>query len=297
MAKNHGSQIHHWRACLLFSSIISILISSCAETIEPNIEWISIPKGTCEFGTNNELEEDAPSIEIEVNAFQISSTPITNEMFAHFVEATNYVTEAETAFGSAYLSLENEWKIEKARNWRHPNGSTSDYKSLLKHPVVCVTYNDALAYCDWANVRLPSEIEWEYACELGKTTTTKINIAQTDKSNDKSQDTYLFTSPVKAFPSNSLGLYDMLGNVWEICEDNYHPEIHEVLLKRKSKPSQRAFLGNTVNSNVITKVIKGGSFICNKDFCHGYRSDARQSVAQNEAFFHIGFRVARDPQK
>lgn len=258
------------------------------------IDWVTVNKGKFEFGTDNKNAAESPNIEIEVNAFQLSTTPITNEMFARFVEATNYVTEAETAFGSGYLSLENEWKIERARNWRHPNGLTSDYKSLLKHPVVCVTYNDALAYCEWANVRLPSEIEWEYTCELGKTNSTKINIAQTDKSNVRANDQYLYTSPVKAFSPNSLGIYGMLGNVWEMCEDNYHPEIHDLLLKRKSQPSQHAFLGNTVNSKIVSKVIKGGSFICSSDYCYGYRSDARQSVAQNEAFFHVGFRVARD---
>lgn len=268
VAKNYGSKIHHWRPCLLFSSLIAIglTFSGCNENSNP--EWISIPSGVCQFG------DDTLGLEINVNGFEMSATPITNEQFSLFIQATNYTTIAEKE-GATYFDPVLGWKIDLSRNWQQPQGKNSSISDKMDHPVVCVTYTDALAYCKWANVRLPSEVEWEYVCELEKHTVDNMNILRSVANN--TIDTFTLTSPVRYFNPSNRGLYCQLGNVWEICEQ-----------------SKQIPIKNTeLNSTTTMKIIKGGSFLCTKEYCHGFDSNARQLIPMNEAFFHVGFRVVR----
>lgn len=204
----------------------------------------------------------------------MSATPITNEQFSQFVKATNYTTIAEKE-GATYFDPDFGWKIDVNRNWKHPQGKNSSITNRMDHPVVCVAYVDALEYCTWAKVRLPTEIEWEYACELENHSVENMNILRTNPIH--SLDTFNYTSPVRYFDSSQKGLFCQLGNVWEMCE-----------VTESSKSNT-----NEVDQPTSMKVIKGGSFLCTKEYCHGFESNARQFIPINEAFFHVGFRVVR----
>ena len=240
---------------------------------------------------------EVPEILVHVNTFSLSATPVTNAQFEAFVEATGYVTEAERNHaGSAYYTAASGWRIDPNRNWRHPEGANSSIRDKMDHPVVCVTYNDVHTFCAWAGVRLPSEIEWEYACETGGTP-TGMNIDPRDMQKTGGADHFETTAPVRAFPADQNGVFDLYGNTWEMCADRYHFDRHEQLAAML-QPTSTAYTGPSATLSEMRPpsplyVIKGGSFLCCADYCHGYRSDARQSVAQNEAFVHIGFRVVR----
>lgn len=203
----------------------------------------------------------------ELEPLEIAATEITNSQFEAFVSETGYVTDAEKDNYGGSIYQDDAWKIEPTANWRHPLGKKSSINDKMNHPVVQVTYNDAIAYCEWAKVRLPTEEEWMHACLEGKTSSKKINIFH-DSTND-SVDGYTYTSPAKAFPPNALNIYGMFGNVWEITASKYDA------------------------SNSIY-AMKGGSFLCSAEYCKGYTAEARQSISKNDAYFHVGFRVVKD---
>jgi len=261
MAENHGSQVHHWRKSLLFSCLILFLFS-CTHEVD-STEWIAIPAG--------KLDKDGQTFHLKT--FEIARTEVTNAQFQQFVSETGYITEAEKDNYGGAVYINNEWKILPDANWKHPRGKTSNIDVILNHPVVQVTYNDAIAYCNWAKVRLPSEKEWEYACLKGKTAQTEININHSKDNEIDVIDGFILTCPAKQFSPNNFKIYGMLGNVWEITAS--------------------AFDLNTHNSSP-TFVMKGGSFLCDAIYCKGYTPDARQSIAKKDAYFHVGFRVVRD---
>lgn len=198
---------------------------------------------------------------------------MTNTQFQQFVSETGYITEAEKDNYGGAIYLNNEWKILPDANWKHPRGKASSIDDILDHPVVQVTYNDAIAYCRWAHVRLPSEREWEFSCLEGKTSQENINIKHSNDNDIDLLDGFMFTCPVKEFPPNDLKIYGMLGNVWEITASAY---------------------ANNPTVSDPTFVMKGGSFLCDETYCKGYTPESRQAIAKNEAYFHVGFRVVRD---
>lgn len=198
---------------------------------------------------------------------------MTNAKFQLFVSETGYITDAEKDNYGGAVYVNNEWKILPDANWKHPRGKSTSIEDILDHPVVQVTYNDAIAYCNWVKVRLPSEKEWEYACLEGKTAQRDININHSSGDEIDLEDGFMFTSPVKEFKPNSLKVYGMLGNVWEITTSAFDISTH---------------------GKAPIFVMKGGSFLCDAVYCKGYTPEARQSIAKNDAYFHVGFRVVRD---
>lgn len=230
----------------------------------------------CQLGTNNENSDEGPAVYVPVKSFKIAATPVTNQQFSAFTTETSYITIAEKE-SSSYFDDFLGWQIDFDRNWKHPAGKNSSLTERMDHPVVCITYIDAIAYCKWAKVRLPTEIEWEYACELDKQLEVNMNILRVK--GNTTRDTFVQTSPVHALNPTKSGVYCQLGNVWEICDTEYHPG-HKGTLS----------VDKTIS---FLKVIKGGSFLCSKEYCHGFRSNARQSTPFNEAFFHVGFRVVK----
>jgi formylglycine-generating enzyme required for sulfatase activity len=222
-----------------------------------------VPGGQFLMGSDQHYREESPAHPVRVDGFWMDRTPVTNEQFARFVEATGYVTFAEIApdpkdypgalphmlkAGSLMFTpprhavdLSNWsqwWKFKFGANWRHPQGPNA---ALRDHPVVHVAYQDAEAYARWAGKTLPSEAEWEYAARGGldgaefawgnEFTPGGRHMANTWQGSfpheNSRADGYARTSPVTAFPPNGYGLYDLIGNTWEWTCDWYSAQ-HEL---------------------------------------------------------------------
>ena len=238
---------------------------------------------------------------------------VTNAQFREFVEATGYVTTAERSFeikgkkyepGALVFDPANPdwwWKFVKGANWMHPTGNKSSIEGKDELPVVQVSWYDAMAYAKWANKRLPTEAEYEYF-NRGGLKDSIYNWGNNDSIAPKManyfqgefpfrndvEDSFANAAPVKSFPANTFGLYDTAGNVWEWCLDTYHPDAYYQLSKR-----QNGYFSE-FSSMDQEKVIRGGSFLCNKSYCSGYRNSARMFATPDTGLEHTGFRCVRD---
>jgi formylglycine-generating enzyme required for sulfatase activity len=203
------------------------------------------------------------------------------------------------------------WRIEAAATWRAPDGAGSSWQDRLDHPVVNVTHDDAAKYAAWAGKRLPTEAEWERAARgglerqpfawgdvfapLGKDV-WMANIWQGvwPYENTK-EDGFAASAPVKSFPPNAFGLYDMAGNVWEIVADRYHPKAYSLRTDGAINPT-----GPDVDSlsrlrqRLPTYVTRGGSFLCSDGWCSGYQPGSRQALENDSPAHHTGFRCVKD---
>lgn len=191
------------------------------------------------------------------------------------------------------------WKI--GANWKHPRGPGSSIEGKENHPVVHIAYKDALAYCKWASRDLPTEAQWEFAargkdtnkmCYWGDEITEIQSFANTYTGtfpeNNTKKDGYKYTAPVKSYPPNSNGLYDMSGNVWEWTSDWYHPnyyqQVKDLNLVDPTGPENPYDYKNE-------KVVKGGSFLCNENYCASYRISGRMGNNVDSSSGHKGFRT------
>ena len=195
------------------------------------------------------------------------------------------------------------WKYEPGADWRHPLGPKSSIEGKSDHPVVHISWEDAQEYCRWAGRRLPTEAEWERAARGGLT--GEVYPWGSERNPDGKwlnniwqgsfpeqhivQDGFEGTSPVKSFPPNAYGLYDMSGNVWEWCHDWYRPDYYSISPSRNPTGPQDSF---DPNEPLIPKrVQRGGSFMCSDDYCTGYRVSARMKGDVLSGTFHCGFRT------
>ncbi len=262
---------------------------------------------------------EGPVREVEINPFYLSATTVTVAQFKDFVEATGYVTDSER-FGWSYVffgqlkkgkrqpgsgrqAVEGlQWWIgvEQA-SWRKPEGPGSNIKSRMDHPVTQVTWNDAMAFCEWAGYRLPTEAEWEFAARGGLEQKRypwgdalkpegkwRCNIWQGEfPKKNTAEDGYAWTAPAKCFKANDFGFYNCSGNVWEWCGDWFNPDWHV-----PARPETRT---NPKGSQEGTaRVMRGGSFLCHDSYCNRYRVGARTSNTPDTGTTNLGFRVARD---
>ncbi len=293
-------------------------VNACLPTDAP--EEVFIDAGAFTLGNDAQYPEERPTREVEVAAFWIDATEVTNAEFAEFVEATGYVTAAERGFdrdampgfpddfyqpGSIVFTPPTSanpvanlswWKFTPGANWRHPLGPDSSIEGKDNYPVVQVTIEDAKAYAAWAGRRIPTEVEWERAAKFG---TPAPASAQTPPDanhwqglfpyKDTGDDGYQGAAPVGCFPPSKSGLYDIVGNVWELTTSVYYPT-HAPGPQAQSAPTGY----DPANPGAPVQVIKGGSFLCARNFCQRYRPSARQSQDAMMATSHIGFRTVRD---
>ncbi|MCC4250870.1 formylglycine-generating enzyme family protein [Sphingobium naphthae] len=300
---------------------------------------IHLKGGMFWMGSNDHYPEERPAHPVTVDPFWIDETPVTNRDFAAFVAATGHVTSAEIAPDPAdypgadpallqpaslvfqqparRVSLRDFsqwWDYRRDANWRQPLGPDSSLDGLEDHPVVHIAFEDALAYAQWAGKELPTEAEWEYAAQGGQDRTEyawgdelmpggvpQANIWQGEFPIENTmEDGYLRTSPVRSYPANAFGLFDMIGNVWEWTADYYADRHADSPMKTCCAPKNprgvsldQSFDPAMPDIRIARKVLKGGSHLCAPNYCRRYRPAARHAQPVDTSTSHVGFRCVK----
>jgi formylglycine-generating enzyme required for sulfatase activity len=290
------------------------------------------PAGMKEGG-HEAMNDSRPVHRVYVGGFYMDQTEVTNAEFNAFVRATGYVTvaerkpsreefpgapEANLVAGSVVFTPNNTedlsnhyqwWTYVHGANWRHPLGPGSDIQGKENYPVVHVSWEDAAAYAKWAGKRLPTEAEWEFAARAGKAGNlyawgNQLNpdgkwMANTYQgkfpASDEGLDGFAGIAPVKQFPPNDYGLYDVAGNVWEWCSDWYRPDYYRSLtgaVARNPQGPESSF--DPAEPGAKKKVQRGGSFLCTDQYCTRYMVGTRGKGEYRSASNHVGFRCVKD---
>lgn len=293
---------------LLIIIIIILLLNQKPGNMVSKLDGMTliyIPAGEFTMGyTEKEITHVASSNyqfinhKVMLDGYWMDMTEVTNDMFAKFINETQYVTDAEKR-GNGYVALPTVyWQRVDGASWKHPRGPDSNQGGFENHPVVQVSWNDAKGYCDWAGRRLPTDAEWEKAArgtdlrlypwgnnepngELANLPDLKFKeYIKIDFIKPNYDDGYIFTSPVGSYPNGKspYGILDMSGNVWEWVSDfaseDYvkHPEINN--------PKGPAFSE--------AHIIRGASW----DVEYGATSVHREMDWTNESSASLGIRCA-----
>lgn len=279
---------------------------------------IRIPGGDFLMGTNDgegfRTDGEGPVRAVTIHSFLMDATTVTNNEFAKFVDTTGYQTDAEKFGWSFVFELfitsksmkENApyppqtpwWLAVKGAYWKQPEGPGSDISNRGDHPVVHISWNDALAYCAWAGKRLPTEAEWEYAArgglvqkkypwgdELTPGGVHHCNIWQgAFPEKNTEEDGFAKTAPAAYYPSNGYGLYQMAGNVWEWCADWFTETPGDLDVHVNPAGPKKGQM----------KVMRGGSYLCHHSYCNRYRVAARSCNTPDSSSGNMGFRCVQD---
>lgn len=292
-------------ALLAPKELASATASICGLQAHPG-SLVAIAGGTVRLGGTDAVN-DGPVRTVKIAPFRIDATEVTNDQFASFVAATGYVTVAERLPavadnpdvppellkpGSAVFrpptsvnatgDISQWWQFVPGASWQHPDGPGSSLAGRGRLPVVHVTAEDAEAYARWAGRRLPTEAEWELAARGGLDSKRyawgdELVPGGLYRANswqgsfpilDTGSDGFKAAAPVGCYKPNPFGLYDMIGNVWELTASAY------------------------IRGTPGARIIKGGSFLCAPNYCARYRPAARQPGDPTMGASHIGFRTA-----
>ncbi|MFZ5519490.1 MAG: SUMF1/EgtB/PvdO family nonheme iron enzyme [Candidatus Zhuqueibacterota bacterium] len=234
-------------------------------TTAAGIEWVFVPGGTFDmgdtFGEGN--SDELPVHSVTVSDFYMSKTEVTVAQYRAFCTATN-------------------------RSMPDPPG----YGWQDNHPIENVNWHDAVAYCEWAGCRLPTEAEWEYAAREGGKKVRFGNgkqVAIAAEINFQANYKYPYSitgvyrqepTPVASFAPNALGLYDMSGNVWECCSDWYDANYYQ---NRVSTNPNGPSYGQA-------RVSRGGSWYYKADDCRAANRWWDNPATGN---YNRGFRVVQ----
>ncbi|MEE2908210.1 MAG: SUMF1/EgtB/PvdO family nonheme iron enzyme [Planctomycetota bacterium] len=302
-----------------------------------------IPSGTFTMGWDGAdgRPDERPAHQVFVDGFWIDETEVTNAEFSEFIKTTGYVTTAERQVdweelkqqvppgtpkpadellqpGSMVFTPPSEsvplddffqwWQWVPGASWQHPEGPGSTIKGREDHPVVHVSWDDAVAYATWADKRLPTEAEWERAARFGQDDKRftwgnefkpdekpRANIWQGEfPHRNTTVDGHAGTAPVGSFPPNKAGLHDMAGNTWEWTGDLYR---HDAYAQRvdsgqpTANPTGPSTTADPRNPYApVSRVQKGGSFLCHESYCTSYRPSAKMGVSPDSGLNHLGFR-------
>ncbi|WP_344030011.1 formylglycine-generating enzyme family protein [Leucobacter iarius] len=284
-------------------------------------EQCAIPAGVFAMGDSSgdgiEADGERPVHAVELGAFGIDATAVTNLQFARFVSATGYVTEAERLGASAVFHLLVDaptaditgpvpgtpwWIGVRGADWRHPGGRASSLVGLEDHPVVHVTWNDANAYCAWAGRRLPTEAEWERAARGGlegarhpwgdapidgSDGVWRANVWQGSfPAHNTVDDGWIGTAPVRSYAPNGYGLWQPVGNVWEWCADRFDAATYAARVA--GAEPVRDPRGPESGPE---RVLRGGSHLCHPSYCNRYRNSARSRNTPGSSMGNAGFRT------
>lgn len=202
------------------------------------------------------------------------------------------------------------WSFRPDANWKQPDGPGSTIEGKSNHPVVHIAYDDAIAFAAWAGKRLPTEAEWEFASR-GGVDSERYSWGKEYRPQGKymantfqgvfpgtndGEDGFTGSSPVKTFPPNRYGLYDIIGNAWEWTSDyfdaNYYGELAKSRLTVNPKGATKPYDPNEPFAE--KRVTRGGSFLCATNYCVNFRPSARQGTTFDSGMSHVSFRCVLD---
>jgi formylglycine-generating enzyme len=301
------------------------------------VDMARVPGRTFMMGSDSHYPEESPAHPVTISTFWIDTTTVTNAQFARFVAATGYVTVAERELDPKLFpgadpamlvpgglvfqqpaqrvglgDFHNWWAYVPGACWRHPEGPGSSLVNRDDHPVVQIAFEDAEAYARWAQKDLPTEAEWELAArgglegaefcwgnELAPEGRELANYWQGEFPwQNLCTDGFARTAPVKSFPANGLGVYEMAGNVWEWTGDWYRDKHKQPYAKKaccvpmnpRGPSIEHSYDASSPKIRIPRKVLKGGSFLCAPNYCRRYRPAARYPQMVDTGTCHAGFR-------